>query len=47
MKKYYAFGEEVPQNIIDELIEEGIKEEDITTDFLETNFYYEFMDNRD
>lgn len=39
-----AFGEPVPQFVIDELLEEGVPLSDITTDLIETNYYYEWLD---
>lgn len=47
MKNIYAFGEPVPISFIKELIEEGYKEEDITTELIETILYYDFLDNED
>lgn len=44
-KKYYAFGQEVPKDEIKSLMEEGMKEEEITTEFLEGFYWYEYHDN--
>ena len=44
-KKYYAFGQEVPEEGIMSLMEEGMKEEEITTEFLEGFYWYEYHDN--
>ena len=44
-KTYYAYGQKVPQNEIDEIIADGISEEDLTIEFLETYYYYEHQDN--
>lgn len=44
-KKYYAFGKEVPEEEIMSLMEEGMKEEEITTEFLEGCYWYEYHDN--
>lgn len=45
MTKYYAFGEIVPQSEIDALIADGIPQEEITTEFLETYLWYDYHDN--
>lgn len=45
MDKLFAFGEPVPDEVIKELIEEGKKPEEITTDFIETLYWYEYLDN--
>ena len=46
MKTYYAFGRPVPEDVIRDLIEnEGWREEDLTTDNLETYLWYEYQDN--
>lgn len=47
MKNIYAFGEPVPISFINELIEEGYKKEDITTELIETILYYDYLDNED
>lgn len=39
-----AFGEQVPRSVIDELIADGIPEENITTEFIETMFEYDRRD---
>ena len=44
-KKYYAFGQEVPEEEIMSLMEEGMKEEEFTTEFLEGCYWYEYNDN--
>ena len=44
-KKYYAFGQEVPEEDIMSLMEEGMKEEEITTEFLEGFYWYEYHDS--
>ena len=44
-KKYYAFGQEVPKDEIKSLMEEGMKDEEITTEFLEGFYWYEYHDN--
>lgn len=43
MQKIYIYGEEVPQPIIDEALEEGVHPEDLVN-YLETLYYYEFLD---
>lgn len=43
-KVIYAFGEPVPQEIID-LIREEDGEECLTTEFIETTYWYEYLDN--
>ena len=43
--KYYAFGKEVSEEEIKSLMEEGMKEEEITTEFLEGFYWYEYHDN--
>jgi hypothetical protein len=45
MDELFAFGELVPDEVIKELIEEGMKPEEITTDFIETLYWYEYLDN--
>lgn len=40
-----AFGQIVPAEIINGLIAEGWKREELTTEKLETIFFYEFKDN--
>lgn len=47
MRTFYAFGQTVPQTEIEELLLDGMKEEDITTDFLETLYEYEKRDNEE
>ena len=47
MNTIYAFGEPVPDEFISELLEDGIKEEEITSDFIETLMHYEYMANQD
>ena len=42
-----AFGEPVPQSVIDELVADGIPLEEITTEFIETAFEYERRDNEE
>lgn len=44
MKKIYAFGEPVPEKVINELCEE-FGEENVTSDFIETLYEYEYRDN--
>lgn len=44
MKTIYAFGEPVPQEILDE-IESEFGKECLNTDFIETLFEYEYRDN--
>lgn len=44
-KKSYDFGKEVPEEEIKSLMEEGMKEEEITTEFLEGFYWYEYHDN--
>ena len=44
-KKCYAFGQEVPEEEVKSLMEEGMKEEEITTEFLEGYYWYEYHDN--
>lgn len=44
MKTYFAFGEPVPQEIIDDIIADGTPEKDITTEFLETYLWYDYQD---
>lgn len=44
MKQFYAFGEPVPQEIIDTIIADGTPEEEITTEFLETYLWYDHQD---
>ena len=38
----YAFGKTVPQSEIDALLADGIKPEEITTEFLECYYYYDY-----
>ena len=38
-------GQEVPEEEIMSLMEEGMKEEEITTEFLEGYYWYEYHDN--
>ena len=45
MSNFVAFGEKVPQSIIDELIADGMSEKDINTEFLEAYLWYEHCDN--
>lgn len=45
MQKIYIYGEEVPQPIIDEALEEGVNSEDLQN-YLETLYYYEFLDSQ-
>ena len=42
----YAFGELVPAYIIEELLGDGMSPEEITTEFMETYLYYDYMDNQ-
>ena len=44
MKKYYAFGREVPKHVIDGFIEDGMAPEEITTEFLETALFWDYLD---
>ena len=44
MKQFYAFGQPVPQDVIDEFLADGINEGDITTEFLETALWYDHQD---
>lgn len=44
MKKYYAFGRKVPDEVIAGIIEDGMAPEDITTEFLETAFFWDYLD---
>lgn len=43
-KIYYAFGESVPQEFIDELLADDVPEEEITTEYLEVLLEYERRD---
>jgi len=43
----YAFGKRVPQAEIDALLADGIKPEEITTEFIETTYEYERRDNEE
>jgi hypothetical protein len=45
-KIIFAFGQVVPQSIIEELLEEGYRESEIDTEMIETLYYYEFQDER-
>lgn len=45
-KEYYAFGKPIPMNFINELLNDGIPEEKITTEFLETLLEYERRDQQ-
>ena len=45
METVFAFGKPVPESVIAELKEE-YPDEQITTDFVETLYEYEYRDNR-
>lgn len=47
MTTLVVYGEEVPRELIAELIEDGMKPEEITIEFLETLLYYEHLDSRE
>lgn len=44
MKHYIAFGKPVSREYIDLLLSEGVKESEITTEFLETTLEYDYRD---
>ena len=43
--RFYAFGQEVPASVIASFIADGMKPEELTTEFLETAFEYERRDD--
>lgn len=45
MEPLFAFGQPVPEEVIEMLLEEGMKEEEITTEYIETLWEYEVRDN--
>lgn len=47
VKQYIAYGQIAPDDFIKELLEEGYKEEEITTELLETLLYYEWLDTKE
>ena len=40
----YVYGERLPENVYRDLLKDFTPEQ-LTTDFLETYFYYEYQDN--
>jgi len=41
----YAFGERVPASGLQAMIDEGMEIEEITTEYIEETYYYDFLDN--
>lgn len=42
-----AFGEVVPTSLIEELIEDGVREDEITAEYIETLYFYEWLDTKE
>lgn len=38
----YAFGQRVPQSEIDALLADGLEPDELTTEFLEGYYYYDY-----
>lgn len=41
----YAFGERVPAIGLQEMIDDGMDFDEITTEYIETAYYYDYMDS--